>query len=45
MSKFAIVLTREAQNDIRRLARPVQERLLAKLEWIGENASLVVHHP
>lgn len=45
MSKYAVVLTSEAQNDVRRLARPVQNRLLEKIGWLADNASLIIHQP
>lgn len=45
MSEFILLLTREAQDDIRRLARPTQERILDKLEWLADNALLVIHQP
>lgn len=45
MGEYSIVLTREAQNDIRRLVRPVQDRLLEKLGWLAKNASLIIHQP
>jgi mRNA interferase RelE/StbE len=45
VNEFDLVLTAEAQDDIRRLSRQVQKRLLDKLEWLGVNASLLVHQP
>lgn len=45
MSEFTLALTREAQNDFRRLARPVQNRLLEKLGWLAENAVFIAHQP
>lgn len=45
MSKFILALTREAQDDIRELGRPIQNRILEKLEWLAENALLIVHQP
>lgn len=43
MNPLEIILTREAQEDIRRLPPIFQKRILDKLEWIGENASLLHH--
>ena len=40
---FQIILTSEAQADLRRLGSAFQTRLLDKLEWIGENAELLRH--
>ncbi len=45
MSEYTLALTREAQNDIRQLTPPVQNRMLEKLRWLAENASLIVHQP
>ena len=45
MNKFEVVLTAVAQDDIRQLERPIRERLMDKLRWIGENALLLVHQP
>jgi len=43
MSTFKIILTPEAQADVIRLDHPLQTRILNKLEWIGQNASLLRH--
>lgn len=45
MNEFEIALTVAAQGDIRRLTQQIQERLLDKLTWLGENATLIVHQP
>jgi len=44
MSTFAVVLTAEAQADIRRLDPTLQTRILIKLAWMGQNADLLRHH-
>jgi mRNA interferase RelE/StbE len=43
MRTFQVVLTLEAQADIKRLDPALQTRLLDKLEWIGQNAELLHH--
>ncbi|HIE55641.1 MAG TPA: type II toxin-antitoxin system RelE/ParE family toxin [Chromatiaceae bacterium] len=43
MADFRIVLTEEAQSDIRKLETRLQNRILDKLEWIGANATLLRH--
>jgi mRNA interferase RelE/StbE len=45
MNAFQIVLTPEAQADIKRLHPALQTRILNKLEWMGENAKLLRHQP
>ena len=43
MSVFQIILTPEAQTDIRHLNPALQTRLLNKLEWMGQNTELLRH--
>jgi mRNA interferase RelE/StbE len=43
MNEFDVLLTDEAKDDLRHLSHSVQSRLLDKLEWLGTNASLLVH--
>jgi mRNA interferase RelE/StbE len=43
MNPFTVILTPEAQRDILRLDRTVHNRVLNRIEWIGENAELVRH--
>lgn len=38
-----IILTPEAQADLRKVTAPVRARLLDKLEWMGENAEFLHH--
>ena len=45
MNVFQVVLTPEAQIDIRRLDPALQIRILNKLEWMGQNAELLRHQP
>jgi mRNA interferase RelE/StbE len=45
MNAFQIVLTPDAQIDIKCLHPTLQTRLLNKLEWMGENAELLRHQP
>ncbi|MBA4379624.1 MAG: type II toxin-antitoxin system mRNA interferase toxin, RelE/StbE family [Anaerolinea sp.] len=40
---YRVILTPEAQDDLRRLNAGVRNRLLDKLEWMGENAELLHH--
>jgi len=43
MSAFKVILTPEAQVDLRRLDSAIQTRILDRLEWIGENADVLRH--
>ena len=43
MTGLRIILTPEAQQDIRRLDPSLQTRILDKLAWMGQNASLLRH--
>ena len=43
MKVYQVVLTPEAQADLRGIAPAVRTRLLDKLEWIGGNAALIQH--
>jgi len=43
MSTFRVVLTAEAQSDLRGLDPATQTRVLDKLEWMGDNAGLLRH--
>ena len=43
MRAFQVILTPEAQADIRRLDPAIQTRILNKLEWMGQNAELLRH--
>lgn len=45
MTEFVVRLTEEAKADIRRLNHPERDRVLKKLEWLGINASFVIHQP
>ncbi len=45
MASFQVFLTPEAQADILRLDPVLQMRILDKLEWMGQNAELLRHHP
>ena len=40
MKPYQVILTPEAQADLRSIAPATRTRLLDKLEWIGENAEL-----
>ena len=40
---FEVILTPEAQADIQSLGRAWQIRVLDKLAWMGENATLIRH--
>ena len=41
MKPYQVLLTPEAQSDLRGLVSATRTRLLDKLEWIGENAELI----
>jgi mRNA interferase RelE/StbE len=43
MSAFKVILTPEAQVDLRRLDSAIQTRILGRLEWIGDNADVLRH--
>ncbi|GER79291.1 MAG TPA: type II toxin-antitoxin system RelE/ParE family toxin [Anaerolineales bacterium] len=43
MKLYQVILTPEAQADLRRIASATRTRLLDKLEWMGENAELIQH--
>ncbi len=43
MATFRVLLTSEAQDDFRRLTPEIRTRLLDKLAWLGENATLLRH--
>jgi mRNA-degrading endonuclease RelE of RelBE toxin-antitoxin system len=43
MNAFQVILTPEAQADIKRLDPAIQTRILDKLDWVGENAELLHH--
>jgi len=43
MSVFRVILTPEAQTDIKCLDPGLQTRILNKLEWMGQNAELLRH--
>ena len=43
MKPYQVILTSEAQSDLRSIASTTRTRLLDKLEWIGENAELIQH--
>ncbi len=43
MKVFRVILTSEAQADLKRLDPAIQTRLLDKLEWMGQNAELLRH--
>lgn len=43
MNGFHVILTAEAQQDIRHLDPSLQTRVLDKLAWMGENARFLRH--
>ena len=43
MNVFQVILTPEAQTDIKPLDPALQSRILNKLEWMGQNAELLRH--
>ena len=43
MKPYQIILTPEAQSDLKGIAPTIRTRLLDKLEWIGENVELIQH--
>lgn len=45
MTAMRVIIMPEAQKDLRRITRALQTRLVDKLEWISDNASLLTHQP
>ena len=43
MMAFRVVLTAEAQADVKRLDPGLQTRILNRLEWMGQNAEVMRH--
>lgn len=43
MKPYQVILTPEAQADLRGITSAARTRLLDKLEWMGENAELIRH--
>jgi mRNA interferase RelE/StbE len=43
MKPYQVILTNEAQSDLRKIASTTRSRLLDKLEWMGNNAELIQH--
>ncbi len=43
MRPFQVILTAEAQADVKRLDPVLQTRILDKLEWMGQKAELLHH--
>jgi mRNA-degrading endonuclease RelE of RelBE toxin-antitoxin system len=43
MKSYQVILTPEAQSDLKKATPATRTRLLDKLEWIGENAELIQH--
>ena len=43
MKPYQVILTPEAQADLRRIASAARTRLLDKLGWMGENGELIQH--
>jgi mRNA interferase RelE/StbE len=43
MKPYQVILTSEAQSDLRKIASSIRTRLLDKLDWMGENAELIQH--
>ena len=42
---FAVVFTRQAKEDLRRLDRPIAQRVLNKIRWLAENISSITPQP
>ena len=43
MKSYQVILTPEAQSDLKGIAPKIRTRLLDKLEWLGENVELIQH--
>ena len=44
MRPYAVFLTPQAARDIRDLDASVRSRVLSKLDWMGRNAEILIHH-
>jgi len=42
---FEVTLLCEAEEAFKKLDKPVQVRIGHKIDWLSENASVMVHHP
>ena len=43
MNPYQVILTSEAQSDLRKIAPATRTRLFDKMEWLGENTELIQH--
>lgn len=43
MKPYQVILTPEAQSDLKNIAPTIRTRLLDKLEWNGKNVELIQH--
>lgn len=43
MKSYQIILTPEAQADLRKFSSAARTRVLDKLEWMGKNGELIQH--
>ncbi len=43
MKPYQVILTSEAQADLRRISSGTRRRLFDKLEWMGESAEFLQH--
>lgn len=45
MSKWEVVVTKEAERDLARLGQEIRKRVLQKIKWLEENFDLVTPLP
>jgi mRNA interferase RelE/StbE len=42
---YKVVFLPAAEQSFKQLDKTVQERIAAKIDWLAENADIVIHHP
>ena len=42
---FKITFLSDAEDSFKKLDKPVQRRIVQKIDWLAENADKVIHHP
>jgi len=41
---YKVIFTPEAEDDLDRLDKSIAERVVKKIEWLGQHAETVFHH-
>ena len=42
---YQVVFLPDAEKSFKQLDTTIQKRIAAKIDWLAENADLVIHHP